>query len=66
MVDPAAADAMAEELPKPLRALAEGREFRRYCRDLPLDHRGRRTSHLGDALILGEGNELVMEERSPA
>ena len=61
-VNPPLVDVMAEELSKPLRALADGRPYRLYRRDLPPDHAARRVGNLGDAMVLTESNELVMDE----
>jgi hypothetical protein len=61
VVNPAFRDLMAEELGKPLRALAEGHAFKLDRRDLPLDHPARRAGDLGDSLILTEADELIEE-----
>jgi hypothetical protein len=61
VVNPAFRYVMAGELSKPLRALAEGKAYRLYRRDLPPNHPTRRVGDLGDALILTENDELVLE-----
>jgi hypothetical protein len=52
-------DVMAWELSGPMRALAEGREYRLWRSDLPDWHPARRAGDLGDALVLTKDNKLL-------
>jgi hypothetical protein len=61
-VPPELQAALAEELSKPLQALAEGREYQLERMSLPLDHPERRVGDPGDVLVLTAGDELRLAD----
>jgi len=60
-VDPTFTALMAEELSKPLRALAAGEAYRCRRAELPDWHPERRGDDLNDMFVLNERNELIEE-----